>query len=353
MTDLVDWGLAASLGRRVAPDGPEVSMVEATAAVQQLRELADEAVGIVAERTKLDAPPDRTRTVVVDRSAWIDSNLAGFQRVVAPMLEQLRARSGQPSAVTGLSAKVSAVEIGAVLGWLSGKVLGQYEAFVEPGQPGRLLLVAPNIVSAEQALDVDPHDFRLWVCIHEETHRVQFGAVPWLGEHFLSEVDTFLSAADLTAGDAARRLMTVLRTVARVILGDSTASLVEAAQSPDQREVFERLTALMSLLEGHAEFVMDDVGPQTIPSIETLRQRFERRRREHGAAEGLLRRLMGMDAKMRQYAEGRAFVTGVVELVGIDGFNRIWSEPATLPRLEEITDPAAWVRRVHGPTALP
>lgn len=322
-------------------------MVEASEAVSQLQDLAAQAVDVVAGRTGMIAPPDQTRTVVVDRPAWIESNLAGFQRVVSPMLEQVRER-GDAVPLSGVTSKVSAVEIGAVLGWLSGKVLGQYEAFVEPGQPGRLLLVAPNIVAAERALDVDPRDFRLWVCVHEETHRVQFGAVPWLSEYFLGEVNTFLLAADMTSGDAARRLLAVMRTVARVILGDSDASVVEAAQSDAQREVFERLTALMSLLEGHAEFVMDDVGPETIPSIDRLRRRFERRRTQHGATEGLLRRLMGMDAKMRQYSQGRAFVAGVVDSVGVDGFNEIWREPATLPRLAEITDPTAWVERVHG-----
>jgi coenzyme F420 biosynthesis associated uncharacterized protein len=200
---------------------------------------------------------------------------------------------------------------------------------------------------------VPAEEFRLWVCLHEEAHRVQFGATPWLAEYFSAEVTTFLMASDVSAGEAMKRLVVLVRTLMRIIAGDEEASIVEAAQNDAQRDVFERLSALMALLEGHAEWVMDAVGPEVLPSLPRLRERMEQRRSNPSQADGLLRRLLGMDAKLRQYTSGRVFVDGVVAAVGVAGFNRIWESPDTLPTLAEISDPAGWVSRVHGPPALP
>jgi len=227
-----------------------------------------------------------------------------------------------------------------VLAWLSGKVLGQYEAF---GGEGRLLLVAPNIVHAERQLDVPPTDFRLWVCLHEETHRVQFGAVPWLSSYFTDEVHTYLRAIDTDAGSTIGRLVAALRRGTR-----GSGGLIDLVQTEEQREILDRLTALMSLLEGHADVVMDAVGPQIVPSVAMIRERFDHRRQNAGTLDGALRRILGLDAKLRQYVEGAAFVRCVVDSVGMTGFNAVWTGPESLPRPHEIADPRAWVTRIHG-----
>jgi coenzyme F420 biosynthesis associated uncharacterized protein len=350
MDDLVDWGMAARVGRRVAPGGPEVSTAEARDAVAGLQESAARAVALVSVTAELQAPAV-DNTAVVDRAQWIESNIAGLATVVEPLAEVLAERSGSAAArVAG--AKLSGAQLGAALGWMSGKVLGQYEVFDGLGDGPRLLLVVPNIVAAERAMEVSAEDFRLWVCLHEEAHRVQFGATPWLSEFFSAEVTTFLLASDVTAAEAMKRLVVLVRTLMRILAGDEEASIVEAAQNDAQREVFERLSALMSLLEGHAEWVMDAVGPDVIPSLGDLRERLEQRRSNPGQTDGLLRRLLGMDAKLRQYSSGRAFVDDVVRRVGVTGFNRIWTSSATLPTQQEIADPAAWVARVHGRPAL-
>jgi coenzyme F420 biosynthesis associated uncharacterized protein len=243
------------------------------------------------------------------------------------------------------------MQLGAALGWLSGKVLGLYEVFVGTGQQPRLLLVAPNIVAAERAMGVPPRDFRLWVCLHEEAHRVQFGSSDWLADYFTAEVNTFLMAADVGTGEALKRLAVLAKTLVQIIGGDDEASIVSAAQNDAQREVFGRLSALMSLLEGHAEWVMDAVGPEVIGSLAALRRKMDDRRATPGATDGLLRRLLGMDAKLRQYSNGQAFVSAVVDEVGVAGFNRIWQSPATLPTPQEIAEPGLWVARVHGAAA--
>lgn len=346
--DLVDWRLASRVGGRFAPSGPDTTPEEARQVVADLRRFAREAVPLVSEASGLSAP-EADNTAVVDRQQWIDSNIAGIAQVVKPLAESLAERSSSNAAVRGAGAAASGAQLGAAMGWMSGKVLGQYEVFVPAGTQPRLLLVAPNIRAAESAMGVDPQDFRLWVCLHEEAHRVQFGATSWLADFFSAEVDTYLTAADVGTAEALRRLAELVKTLARILAGDPEASMVSAVQNEAQQEIFERLSALMALLEGHAEWVMDAVGTSAIPSLPRLRAAFERRRAHPDGADGLVRRLMGMDAKLRQYSSGRAFVSEVVDSVGVDGFNRVWRSPEMLPSIAEIADPGSWVERVHGP----
>lgn len=247
-----------------------------------------------------------------------------------------------------------------LLSFLASRVLGQYETFAPvsrelPGSTaggGRLLLVAPNIVHVERELDVTPHDFRLWVCLHEETHRTQFTAVPWLRDHLEGEIQTFLGATEVDPMTVLERLREAAQSFAGARpdaeRGDEGRSLVEIVQTPEQREVLGRLTAVMSLLEGHADFVMDGVGPQVVPSVAEIREKFQQRRASGaGRLDAALRKVLGLDAKLRQYRDGERFVRAVVGQVGMDGFNRVWTSPNTLPTKAEIARPADWVARVH------
>ncbi len=342
---IVDWDAAAAIATRMVPAGPEVSHQGAEDAVAEMVELAQAAVMPVQQATGLVCPPARHRTVVVDRPEWIKSNITGMQQLLGPLEQRVAARQNNQWAAE-MTGKVAAVEVAAALSWVATKVLGQYEALSTGGEPGRLLLVAPNIVATEQALKVPERDFRMWVALHEETHRVQFGAVEWLEDHFRAELDTFLVDVDVSNAEALKRIGALLMAVVRVLGGASGATIIDAVQSPAQREVFLRLSALMSLLEGHAEYVMDDVGPEVVPALDTIRSRFDDRRRNPSSRDGLARRLLGMDAKLRQYTEGRRFVAETVAAVGMAGFNRVWESPETLPRATEIADPATWVERV-------
>ncbi|GAA2805909.1 zinc-dependent metalloprotease [Kitasatospora paracochleata] len=377
---MVDWDLAVATATRLARPGPEVSREEARTVVAELRRHALEAEEHVREYTGMlssslaDAPA--TPVLVVDRPGWVRANVAGFRTVVQPLVDKLQARrTDTPGAAVfgSLGEKATGVEVGAVLAFLSAKVLGQYETFAPAElpsapdspeslfdkprrglvpQPGRLLLVAPNIVQVERELDVEPHDFRLWVCLHEETHRTQFTAVPWLRDHIQSEVQDFLVQTDVDPGAFVERLRDAFGGVPGLGgrgNGSAGGSLMEVVQTPLQREILGRLTAVMSLLEGHADVVMDGVGPAVVPSVAEIREKFQQRRdKGAGRLDLVLRRLLGMDAKLRQYQDGAVFVRGVVERVGMSGFNRVWTSPNTLPTKEEIHDPAAWVTRVIG-----
>lgn len=339
MTEVVDWQLAARLGAKWAPRGPQLARGDAAQVVRQLRALAREAIDPVSNVTGLRAPEEDV-AVVVDRAAWIASNVTGL-RVASERL----ADAASDSPLQGLSRQASAAQVGGALAWLSGKVLGQYEVFTDPGQPRRLLLVAPTIVSVQRQLDVPERDFQLWVCLHEETHRLQFGAVPWLADYLLAQVQAFMDVSEVGLGEVLRRFSSVVRIGGDLARGRDV-NMVEALQSPAQRVIFDRLTALMSLLEGHADVVMDEVGPGIVPSVDLIRQRFTARRTQPKPAEALMRKAIGMDAKLRQYSQGAAFVRAVIAERGMPGFNRVWSSAEVLPTREEIEHPEQWLARV-------
>ena len=170
--------------------------------------------------------------------------------------------------------------------------------------------------------------------------------MPWLRDYMNSQIAEVVANADLDAAALAQMLRDGIAKIGESIRGESEVSIIDLVQTPAQREIVDRITAAMSLVEGHAEVVMDGVGPEVIPSVEAIRAKFTVRRRAQGF-DGMLRRLLGLDAKMRQYRDGSAFCRAVIEAVGMDGFNRVWTSPETLPTRAEITDPRAWLARVH------
>jgi coenzyme F420 biosynthesis associated uncharacterized protein len=354
---MIDWDLAVATASRLAGPGPVITRPEADAAVTELRAGANISTQLVRDFTGLVASDRTAPVLVVDRTGWIQANADAFADLIGPLVERLHARRGAPNPVTeAVGSKVTGLEVGGLLGFMSSKVLGQFDPFYDgPGlgadtgpSTGRLLLVAPNIVHVENELDVDPTDFRLWVCLHEETHRVQFTAVPWMRDHIRGEIETLTAAVDLDPAKVAAMLGEGVRRIGEVVRGNEDISLLDILSSPEQRVVMDRITGVMSLLEGHADVVMDGVGPEVIPTVEDIRRKFNKRRKGAGPLDRVLRRLLGLDAKMAQYRDGAAFVRHVVDRTGMDDFNAVWAEPANLPSKAEIGDPGAWVRRVHG-----
>jgi coenzyme F420 biosynthesis associated uncharacterized protein len=354
---MIDWDLAVATASRMAGPGPVITRPEADAAVTELRAGANTSTGLVRDFTGLVAHDRTAPVLVVDRTGWIQANADAFADLIGPLIEKLQAKRGAPNAMTeAVGSKVTGLEVGGLLGFMSSKVLGQFDPFYDgPGleddtgpSTGRLLLVAPNIVHVENELDVDPTDFRLWVCLHEETHRVQFTAVPWMGDHIRGEIERLTAAVDLDPAKLAAMVGEGVRRIGGVVRGDEDTSLLDIFSSPEQRVVMDRITGVMSLLEGHADVVMDGVGPEVIPSVDEIRRKFNKRRKGAGHLDRVLRRLLGLDAKMAQYRDGAAFVRTVVDRTGMADFNAVWAEPANLPSKAEIGDPEAWVRRVHG-----
>ncbi|WNB85308.1 zinc-dependent metalloprotease [Cellulomonas sp. ATA003] len=248
------------------------------------------------------------------------------------------------------------MQVGAVLAALSGTVLGQFDPFSPApvdgpvdgsgGGPsrGRLLLVAPNVLTVERALRVDPADFRLWVALHEQTHALQFATAPWLADHLRGRMAALLAGL---ADDDGPLSLGAARSALRG--GDGDDGGLPALLPPDTRRALDEVGAVMALLEGHADVAMDAVGRSVVPSVRQIRARFDRRRagsRRLGTV--VLRRLLGLDVKLAQYRDGAAFVRRVRRAVGPDGLNAVWAAPDHLPSAAEIAQPRTWVRRVHG-----
>jgi coenzyme F420 biosynthesis associated uncharacterized protein len=351
---MVDWTVALNTARKLVKTGPEISRQGAAEVVASLRVAATRAEAYVTEVTGLETPSATAPVLVVDRPGWIQANIDAFRQILAPLTAKAAERLQNP-ALVGVGARLTGVEVGALLSYLAPKVLGQFDPFFPgvAGQPGgRLLLVAPNIVAVERELQVDPADFRQWVCLHEETHRVQFTAVPWLRSYLNEQIAEVVGATELDGAVIAQMLRDAVKTIAESLRTNEEISIVDLVQTPAQRVTVDRITAVMSLVEGHADVVTDGVGPDVISSIEEIRAKFNIRRQGQGF-DKILRRLLGLDAKMRQYRDGAEFCRQVIAQVGMDGFNKVWTSPETLPSKTEIHDAAAWVARVHGEPAVP
>ncbi|HEX5016307.1 MAG TPA: zinc-dependent metalloprotease [Actinomycetes bacterium] len=340
----IDWTLARTVAHRVGGKGPTIGREGAQQAVEELRVGAETAVHVVHDITGLDAGTANSSVRVVDRSRWVDANAAAFATVLEPLTRRM-GRDGT-GATGAIGSRVAGAEIGAALGFLSARVLGQYELFTAPGSEPQLLLVAPNVVDVEQRLGVRPSDFRLWVCLHEETHRVQFTAVEWLGPWLREQIGSTLDDLSLEPREMGRRLRQIVAAVLGALRGVDVVKALEQFMSEEERDVLDRLTAVMSLLEGHADVVMDEVDSGVIPTVDVLRKRMNERRTNPKGTEALVRRLLGMEAKLAQYRDGANFVRAVVGEVGMTGFNRVWESPDALPSREELHAPQKWVARV-------
>ena len=349
-SSMVDWTVALNTATKLVKPGPEISRAGAAAVVAELRVAATRAEAYVTQVTGLDTAGSTSPVLVVDRPRWIQANLDGFRHILAPLNAKAAEKmKNASSAMAGIGPRITGVEVGALLSYLAPKVLGQFDPFF-PGDAGdsggRLLLVAPNIVAIERELNVDASDFRLWVCLHEETHRVQFAAVPWLRDYLTDQVEQVVASADLDPAVLYQMLANALRRIVEGLSRNEEISIVDLVQTPAQREIVDRITAVMSLLEGHADVVMDGVGPEVIPSVEAIRAKFTVRRQGQGF-DKIIRKLLGLDAKMRQYRDGAAFCRAVIARVGMNGLNKVWTSPNTLPTRAEITDPDIWLARVH------
>jgi coenzyme F420 biosynthesis associated uncharacterized protein len=337
----VDWRFAATVGQRLARPGPPSSDYTRRQVIDELTSAALKAEPPVCDVTGLITNGAVPAAHVIDRPAWI--------RAAAESMRVMTNGSEKPRGF--LTGRITGAQTGAVLAFVSSGILGQYDPFAT-AQDGRLLLVYPNVIAVERQLRIEPSDFRLWVCLHEVTHRVQFTANRWLSGYMSQALGQLTQDAGEDIGQVARRLAEFVRNrgdgaSAVEASASGIVGLVRAVQSEPQRKALDQLLVLGTLLEGHADHVMDAVGPLVVPSVATIRRRFdERRNRKQPPLQRLLRALLGLDAKLSQYTRGKAFVDHVVGRVGMERFNTVWSGPETLPLPEEIEEPRLWIDRV-------
>lgn len=365
MTEAVDWSMASRVAQRVAGSDPLAHSYRAGTLASDIAEFTPLAQELVEAETGWPSASGAARARVVDRAGWVEANIGSFQRLLAPLLDRVGEKMVGPSAY--IAPKVAAAEMGVILGWMSRRVLGQYDLLVtEPGadpltdglsltNSGEVVgdpedqdlvyLVGPNLLAIERKFGFSPREFRLWVCVHELTHRAQFTGVPWLRPYFLAQVRELLSAAEPDP----TRLFTALGRLAEAIrtgvnpLDEGGLSALFAG--PEQRAAMDRLAGLMSLLEGHGDIVMNRAAGDRIPSSERFHEVLSARRSAGGPA-SLIQKLMGLEAKMRQYEEGERFIEAVEAKHGKAGLDRAFESPETVPTLSDIRDVDAWMARV-------
>ena len=350
----VDWGLAERVAVRAAGREPFADSYHYGSLSADFEELTAIAEQQVAEATGLRSLSGTARARVTDRQGWVRANIASFQRLLRPITDRL----DQQLATTPLApvaSRVAGAEVGMILGWMSSRVLGQYDLLVvedeDPEDQDIVYYVGPNVLGLEKRFAFPPREFRHWLALHEVTHRAQFTGIPWMREHFLGLVQETVGSVDPDPkrfAEALGRLAGDLRS-GRNPLDDG--GLMAVLASPEQRLVLDRVAGLMSLLEGHGDVTMDRAGADQIPSAERFGQVLRQRRQQGNPAAKVLQKLIGLDAKLKQYEQGEAFIERIEREGGTELLDVAWVDPANLPTIAEIRDPEAWIARVRPTVA--
>lgn len=349
----VDWGLAERVAVRACGQEPFARSYHADSLAADFAEFTELAEQLVGEETGLHSLAGPARGRVVDRPAWIRANLASFQRLLRPVVDKFAPKL-DASPIGSIARRVTGAEVGMVLGWMSGRVLGQYDLLIiedeHPDEQDLVYYVGPNVLAIEKQFAFPPREFRLWLALHEVTHRAQFTGVPWMREHFLGLVERTVSSVD---PDPARLFEAVGRAADSVRTGNNPLAdggLAMLLATPEQRTVLEEVSGLMSLLEGHGDITMDRAGRDLVPSAERFSRVLAARRQQAKGVTKLIGQILGLEAKLAQYAQGEAFIRAV-EREDPALLDRAWEHPDLLPSLGEIRDPDSWLDRIR-PVAL-
>jgi coenzyme F420 biosynthesis associated uncharacterized protein len=346
---MVDWGLARQIARLAAGQGAEGGPPFDAAA------LSGEMEPAVAGYTRLTLATPTPQAEVVSRADWAGVNIDALAQILDPVADRLHERLDSAGPLAGalkLGASATlAAEAGLVMGYMAQRVLGQYELSLLGGDTDpRLLFVGPNLAGAVRDLDVDADSFGRWICAHELTHVFQFQGVPWLRDHISGLLREYVETLEVRIQKGAAGGLPSLPDPARLVEAFREGGLASLVQSPEQRELMDRVQAAMSVIEGYSEHVMDVLAAELIPDHEQLRTAMDRRRRSRSAPQRIIERLLGFDVKLRQYEQGKRWADGVADLAGIEGLNRVWTSPEALPTASELQHPAEWLARTEPPT---
>ena len=356
MADLVDWDLAERIAVRFAGREPLADSYHWDSLEPDFAELTALAEELVAAETGLHSLAGPAVGRVTDRAGWVQANIASFQRLLHPLTDRMGKRVAGPS--VPIMRAAAAAEVGLLLGWMSGRVLGQYDLLVAGGsdddgpdgeQPGDVVYyVGPNVLALEKRFGFPPREFRLWLALHEVTHRAQFTGVPWMREHYLGLIDSLLSSAGLDP----MVLLRALKQVADDLRGGRNpipdGGITQLLAGPDQQVALDQIGGLMSLLEGHGDVTMDRAGVGHVPSAERFGRVLRNRRTSTTGLQKLVQRLIGLEGKLAQYQQGEDFIAEVERLGGgKHALEPAWRGPSWLPTLAEIREPHEWVERVQ------
>ena len=349
MPDPIAWDLAERVAVRVAGREPFADSYHYASLQPDFDELTAEAEELVAEETGLRSLAGPARARVTDRAGWVKANIASFQRLLRPVTDKLGSRlSGAPIAPMRA---IAGAELGTLLGWMSTRVLGQYDLLLvedeKPEEQDIVYYVGPNVLALEKRFAFPPREFRLWLALHEVTHRAQFTGIPWMRDYFRSLVDGTLQTVD---PDPKRLLDALRRAVDELRAGRNPldeGGLIALLASPEQHAVLQKVQGLMSLLEGHGDVTMDRAGAARIPSAERFSRVLRDRRNSTSGPARLIQKLVGLEAKLKQYEMGEQFIAAVEAEGGPALLEQAWRGPEWLPTLPEIRQPEVWMARVR------
>lgn len=343
----IDWDRAerVALGIAARRHGPEHAQDPDPASII-LAPTADVEAAIEAV-TGLRPAHGAATVQFVERPAWIRANIESFRGLLAPLLDRWGSRmsSGAASAV---ARQVAGAELGAMLGWMSTRVLGQYDILVGHQPPDdAVYMVATNLASVERRYGFDPGEFRTWVLLHELTHRAQFTGVPWMRGHFTGLVEQSLLFADPDMKAFTDAMKAALRNRSSAAAQVRDGGVMGLLAPPEQRAVMARIGGLMSLLEGHGDITMSRAAGDMVPNAERFERILRERRRAANPLSKAIMRLAGVEAKLNQYAAGARFIAAIEEVGGPRAVDRCWIDADHLPTLEEVRAPSAWLARME------
>ncbi len=343
----VAWDVAERVARTVLSQAKWPGSTYLGQAESDFAEASTLAESLVSDVTGLRSSAGPTRSVVTDRLGWVQANLRSFERLLVPLGERLaRGSAKSRRALSPASRSAAGVEVGLLLAWMSSRVLGQYDMPADDGDGDVVYYVVPNIAELERRHGFEPREFRLWIALHEVTHRMQFTGVPWLRGHFLGLVERGI---EVGAPDGRVVLDSLVRAASELRAGRNPLAdggIVGLLASSEQLVTLREAQALMSLLEGHGDVVMGLAGAGSLPGAERFAETLRRRRESASGIARTIQQVVGVEAKLRQYAQGEHFVERVLAVGGDELFSQVWSGPDALPTLDEIRDPDRWVERV-------
>ena len=342
----VDWVLAEKVANQIANRAPFSDASYLKGLNESFNDFTISAEKLVENSTGLKSLSGAARAKVVDRSGWIRANFSSLKRLLKPVLIE-----DSELKMSSISSRITALEIGAVLGWMSTRVLGQYDLLVldneDLNDQDLVYYVGPNICAIERRYAFDPDGFRLWLAIHELTHRAQFTGVYWMREHYLSLVKNLLQEVQIATDETTKKSYSQIRLSNEP--EDSRFSEFKLSNfftSIDQKDSINEIAALMTILEGHGDVIMSRAGKGHIRNQERFEKVVSQRRKSATGATKIFQKLLGIEAKLAQYEQGEEFINTIEESEGIDFLNTVWEDPGNLPKLEEIKDPNLWISRI-------
>lgn len=350
---LIDWQQARKVALRVS-QWEQAPVGERAARQQQYARLVAQSEPLIAEYLGVSLPQPISRIYVHDRREWLEANFESFEQIFTPIEELYLKRSGEPTVASNFLGSINSsfmgTQIGGLLGFLARRVLGQYDLSLfspDPAVRGALYFVEPNINRVQGQLGLPDEEFRLWIALHETTHVFEFEAYPWVRAHFNSLLSQYLdqlnNQLEQLTGNG------LIQMIARVTTNPGgNKHWIELMLTPDQRKLFDQIQALMSLVEGYSNHIMNAIGRQLLPAFDQIEERVSQRQRNKSLVEKIFNRITGLDLKLIQYQQGEAFVNAVVDARGIGFASKVWEQPAHLPTLDEIREPQRWIARMGG-----